>query len=249
MTRCHLLGGIILCSASLLWAQNEQPGAHAALLEWVRTEKVISQEAADWQSEQAVLEDMVKVLEIESAQLEKQMAAVEATIANSTAKTEALATREAAIQTEISELAAAFPAWETEALATVNSWPAPLRAEVDSLTTLEAPADSKLDWLARAPSWLQVLQQADQLNRQVTLGVDTFTTADGSEWQVREIFFGFAGGFWTTADGGQGGVLIPAPEGWTRESNAAAAELAADMIAIAESRRPSVYLEGPVKVD
>ncbi|WP_309385190.1 DUF3450 family protein [Cerasicoccus frondis] len=249
LIRSHAIGGLILFGASLTTAQSEQPSAHAALLEWVRTEKLISEEAADWQADQAVLADMITVLEMESAQIEKQMAAVESTIANSTAKTAALAEREAKIHTEIQELAGQLPAWESTAMDSVEAWPAPLRNELTAFSTLQRKAESELDWVNRAASWIQVLQQADQFNRQVTLHVDVYSPTEGQEWEVHDIYFGLAGGYWATADGGKGGVLKPSPEGWVRETDAAAAALAEDMIAVAESRRPSVHLDGPVKVD
>lgn len=249
MPRSLIIGGFILSVAGSAWAQNTQSSTHAALREWVRTEKSISDEAADWQAEQAVLEDMITVLEMESAQLAEQMAAVEATIADSTAKTEALTRREQALRKDLKELSQEMTTWETQAQAMVASWPDPLKIQFKNYPTLQRKVTNDSAWLGRAQRWIELFREADQFNREVTVFVNTAELDGGESWQVSEIYYGLAGGFWTSADGSQGGLLMPSADGWTRTNDSVSADMAEEMIAIANSRRPSVHVEAPVTVD
>lgn len=237
---------ILISCASLatmaLQAQNNE--THAVLLEWVRTEKLMAEEAADWREDRAVLESMIAVLRRESEQIQTQMAEVEESIEDSAASIRALADREASINDDLSELAGQMPGWESRALDAFSSWPSPLQSEVAALPLNEtATADV---WLSRIPLWIQRLQQADAFNRRVTVnyGLDSFP--DGRSWEVSEIYFGLGGGFWKTRDGARAGWLEPSPSGWVRREDRNLSTLTGDMISIAERRSPSAYLEAPI---
>lgn len=234
-----------LLAAASASAQEAHESAHAVLLEWVRTEKLMADEAAAWREDKLVLEGMIDVLRRESAQIDDKMATVEKSIEDSTARIQKLADRETQLRTEIEALADSIATWEKQAEAVAQTWPQPLRDE------LQLPADTSSadDILKRIPQWLTAFEQADDFNRRVTLNSSLATLPDGKSWEVREIYFGLGGGFWMTGDAQRGGLLQPGAQGWTRQEDNQLTALTYDMIAIAEQRRPSQYLEAPVTAD
>lgn len=236
---------ISLVGFSSAIAQNQSSDAHAVLLEWVRAEKLTAEEAAQWREDRVMLQSMIEVLRRESEQLKEQMGQLEKSVSDTTASIQALADDEASIQADINELAEIMPAWENEAHQTSAAWPAPLQAELAPLSQLTETSAPDV-WLSRIPAWIDRLQQADAFNRRVTVhyGLDSFP--DGKSWEVSEIYYGLGGGFWMTRDGARAGWLEPSPQGWQRREAAELGPLTADMIAIAERRRPSTYLETPI---
>jgi len=245
--QCTLLAAC-MAAAHFACAQSTATDAHATLLEWVKTEKLIAEEAADWRKERALLESMIQVLSRESSQIKAQMDDLENSIADSTAKIQEFADDEATIQAEIQSISQWMPEWESQAIMIADNWPSPLQSELAPLPALDS-LDKQDRWLPRLSAWIGRLRQADEFNRRVTIHVDVDSFPDGKSWEVSEIYFGLGGGFWLTRNAQRAGWLEPSSDGWQRQESTELGPLTQSMIAIAERKRPADYLETPVNLD
>ncbi|MGE9294750.1 MAG: DUF3450 family protein [Puniceicoccales bacterium] len=245
--RLGALIGVLAVTAIPGLSRAQQPANdHATLLEWVRTEKLISEERADWAQEKVVLEGMLALLAKESAQLDTRLQALEAVVAESSEQNQALAEREATMRAELAAFREVTPEFSTRASSTVARWPEPLRLEI--APTLRQIESAGSDDFRRGRLWLEALQAAGEFNDEVTVHRTQTSFASGKQWEVREVYFGLAGGYWTTADGTRAGAFAPV-NNWERLTDPALSPSITRLIAVAERREPADTVAVPVTVD
>lgn len=211
-----------------------------ALREWVRAEKTLAAEQAAWREEEAVLEDLIALLDREAADLEADLTALRV----SQPDPGKLAAREAALEARLAEWETILAPVEAALSRQASRWPAPLSRAVASRLTHLATPGANLP-APRLGACLEILSEAERFHAQVTLDVGSLD-ADGRTWETREVWFGLAGGYWTTVDGRYAGVFSLGPDGWERLSHPGLASSVSVLAAIAGRERSADYVTLPV---
>jgi len=96
--------------------------------------------------------------------------------------------------------------------------------------------------------WLNFYRECADFNRRVTVSPGLRQLRGDQIFQVEEIYFGLAGGFFVTPDGKTGGYLAPAESGTSMVSSGDRRDIAA-MAAIAKNHEPPRTIVVPIGVD
>ncbi|MEO0795798.1 MAG: DUF3450 family protein [Verrucomicrobiota bacterium] len=248
MTR-FLRSGVVISGliAAMPLTQANDSEDYATLLEWVRVEKQISEERADWNADKAILLDLIRVLEEESKLLDDHLTSIQEEASEVGDRKDSLEQRSVAIEQELTAFNEYLTA-NTEALvAQTQMWPRPILKDVEEdLESLnKAPSDAN-ESLAHAKTWLSLFRETHTYQNQVVVHEEMITLDDDQPWAVNEIYFGFAGGFWTTPDGERGGRIIPEDAGWRTSSEPELAPFATRLIDISKRREAAAAIEMPL---
>jgi len=236
------VGVLMTLGGSLVWGEPAEE--HATLLEWIRAEKLVAGERAEWRREKAVLEGMIALLEKESARLEAELEFFKNEAAKAAADEEALNARAEAAANERSQLKDALGQIGPRLVSLRELLPNPLREEWSP-----APAEEGNDNpFQAAHDWLDALRAAEAFDQRVTVARNQVRLPDGKVWEVQEIYFGLAGGYWVTRDGSKAGTIQASGTNDQLDASDLASAVSR-MIAIATQREPAKVVRAPVNLD
>jgi hypothetical protein len=243
-----LFSGMFL-APGILPAQETTPLPPAALVqkkaeEWIRTRRLIGEEAAAWAQEKATLSDLNAIRGKEAAQLD-QFIETAGTRVEDLAKQKAAFTGEReSLRKWRSDFEAAFVKLEAEVKALLPRFPTPLRDQVDDavIRLEEAGPDRPLQ--DRVRDVLLVLQSAKEFDDGFTVTTEV-REFDGTQVEVRILYLGLAQAWYVDATGTHAGFGQPSADGWVWTEDRAIAPSVRDAIAIQTGEATAAFVTLP----
>ena len=176
---------------------------------------------ADWRTQKPVLEQQLRLLEREIAEL---TAFLETTAAQQD-EVDRRRLEMLTEQTELEEEAAALDASLAQASVALHSLqpdlPPPLsEAWVEDLARLDNPVETSTE---RFRKLIDLLGQLEDFEAKITLNEVVMTLGDGRDHVVKQVYLGMSHGWYVTADQSFAAAGKPGPNGWqwTPVTNAA----------------------------
>ncbi|MDF1823975.1 MAG: DUF3450 family protein [Verrucomicrobiales bacterium] len=204
-------------AASEVHAQSEPlPPARQVqthLQEWVRTKQLISQEASEWESEKATLNELNEIRKRETEQLNEFIEGAEVRIKEIATQRAAFEKEEAELKEWRRKLSATITPLERELLKLIPTFPYPLRLEVaEAITQLEA-RDSSRPLQHRTRDLLSLMQAYWSFHEKLTLDTE-IREIDGIKREIEVLYFGMTQAWYVDKSGKHSGVGSPTPTGW-----------------------------------
>ena len=239
------MAGLALCCVGPLAADPLQ--AREQLREWVDVQKTISAERAAWTAEEAILRDMIALLTTEIDSLEERIEAARAATDTTSAKRTELETARAELMAAMDALEPQVVVFENRIRALYHRLPGPLQQEVTPLYNRlpEDPARSRLGVVERLQAVVGILSQADKFNGGVTLVSELRQVGDRNA-EVKTLYFGLAGAFFSDAAGSYTGLGRPGANGWVFEEAPEFAPEIVNLIAVYEGTAEAAFVTLPV---
>jgi len=223
----------------------------ALLEEWVRTETLVSEEAAQWKVEKRILQDIAEVARRELEGLEKGLERLrESETAGETTK-DALLERQRELQAMVERIELRLPVLEAGVLERLAWFPAPLRQKTALYEKrIPRPGDPgpKPHFLARAQNIAVILREADDFNSRITLDKPTLQVGDTGKRVYDVLYFGLAVAYFVDATGKVGGVGVPAKGGWKWTLDDRVAPLVRDAVQMREKEILAEFLNLPLQL-
>ena len=192
--------------------QQQSPAKTKVLIqEWVKTERLISEESKAWSIEQEQLKELMGLYETEISLIQQELEAAGEVTTSLDEKTEQLKKKAALFEQERSALKGRLKKQRVRLLRMVSHFPQPLQQQIERETvTLEAE-DSTLR--ENASAMLQVVKAAGQFNRTVSYSEEMQSVGTaGEKRQLRVLYLGLARAYYLSGD--TAGTGQPAAGGW-----------------------------------
>jgi chromosome segregation ATPase len=204
---------IILLSVKHLCAQSTEE-IRTEIKEWVKLKKIISEEAADWRVEKAVISDMIAVLEQEEIDLKDKLETNKSFLSTADRKRAELEDSRKALLDASAALESRLEGLEASVRELYTTLPEPLQQTIDPLYSRipEADAEDKPALTLRLQSVVGILSQADKFNSGITV-LTELRNSEGSTVEVKTLYFGLAGAIYATANGESAGYGMPGDGG------------------------------------
>ena len=211
-----LLGSI----GSMAFADSRLVDARAAVAQWVELEKNISRERLAWDEKKRLLEDMTAVAEAEIATIKEQLEDLSVAADESERRRIELVKKSDTHAGLSSSVKIALDSFEIRLKTLFPRLPKPL---VDKLKMImdRLPDDStktSLGIAARMQAVIAMITEIQRFDRVVTTGEELMNLSDGETREIYTIHFGLGASYFMTSDSKEGGVGIPAENGWQWES-------------------------------
>ncbi|MEM9159878.1 MAG: DUF3450 family protein [Verrucomicrobiota bacterium] len=237
----------VLCGFSL--SAQSLDDARSIVSEWVEVEKTISEERAEWKDEEALIVDMIALLETEKTNLEEKIEAAEEGASEADKKRQALVEESDEYRAAVGTLSDSIVAMEATVIALHQQFPSPLQEEVSKLYTRipQGGEETRLSVSQRLQSVIAILSQADKFNGGVQL-VSDIQQLDSGQAEVDVLYFGLAGAFFQDREGTYVGVGFPSSEGWVWEETPEKATEIAKVFAVYAGEMQAEFVNLPVKI-
>jgi len=200
-------------------APSMDPVATRELIaQWVKTERVISEEKTNWQVEKKRMQDLLDLYQKELTLLNEE-------ISKAGTSAEMVDERKETWSKEVKEyrdaqrlLADTVARLLPRIRGLIVRLPEPLlervAADADLLNASEALAKPR-DVLK---AMLSVMAESGRFNRTITVVEETHTQSDGKKMTVDVIYLGLARAFYASSAGDTAGVGVPGKTGWAWEA-------------------------------
>jgi len=180
--------------------------------QWTNLEHQKDVLRADWRTQKPVLEQQLRLIERETAELT-------ALLETTAAQRDEVEQRRLELlteQTELEEESAALDASLAQASVILHSLqrdlPPPLsNAWVDELARLDNNVETSTN---RFRKLIELLGQLEDFEAKITLNEAVMTLSDGQDHVVKQVYLGLSHGWYVTADQSFAAAGKPGPDGW-----------------------------------
>ncbi|WP_159434884.1 DUF3450 family protein [Rubritalea squalenifaciens] len=186
--------------------------ARALIQQWVQTERMITEEKADWKIEREQLNDLIKLYETEMAllkdevekageshvELDKEKATLESEVKQMRADRRKLGLKVRDISKRMLEVSARFPKPLKDLLS----------ADLYTLESVEDETQMRDGVVALA----NILKEAGRFNRAVYFSEEMQALEDGEKRQLQVLYLGLGRAYFVSGD--KAGVGMPGADGW-----------------------------------
>lgn len=233
----------------LLFVQYVQadPAASRELIrQWVKTEHLISEEAAEWKADKKRMQDLLDIYEKELEVLNKGLISLVdldtgGFIIIDPAPLEIESYAEAK-----KVMAAVVVTLKPRVVTLAKQFPKPLRDEIAS--DLEVLRSKQALPKQALKSMIEVLNAAGRFNRKTTLSEEVRELEGGKKMIVDVVYLGLCRGYYVTDSGNVAGVGIPTVSGWSWSSDPSMAKEVRRIIRIYNQETQPELIKLPVKI-
>jgi hypothetical protein len=217
--------------------------------EWINLQKIISEESSGWKVEKAVVEDMIRVLEMEKNDLEERIEAGKSAVTTADTKRTELESERDLLRSATESLSEALPGIEASVRTLYASFPDPLKDTVAQLhNRIPVPGTpTRLSLAERLQSVVGILSQADKFNSVVT-EVSENRTVGGGNVIVETLYFGLGGAIYSDAAGTTAGILYPTADGWESKETPEHTDAILAAMAVYQNTAEASFVELPVSI-
>ena len=240
-----IIGLGILLPCWLAFAEVKE--ARQLISEWVETERIISEEKADWDTDRELLNDLIDTLKVENVALDQNLAKSEAEMADVSRHRAHLNERRLRAKNAVEILAEKIDELEIRAQDLLPAFPSPLRDRVGRFAeAIQDPNRSgKFSLRERLENVIAVLQAANLFHQGVNLEKQKFTIG-GKTREFQVLYYGFAVGYFVNAAGTTAGYGTPGKDGWDWTQADDLADKVKQAVAIRNKRAMATFVELPL---
>ena len=189
---------------------------HAIIGEWVATERLISQEESDWETEKSALLDLKQALSAELGELNAKLKQTEEEAVGAAKQREELnARKEEALQATRS-LHQGLDQAVTKLEQAFSLLPTPVAERLAPYRKKLTPAKGMpvLPLRERVDALVSLLQAIQNFHRSVSLERQEFTLDDNQSREFQVMYFGLGAAYFVNESGTVAGYGQPGKRGW-----------------------------------
>ncbi len=207
---------LLAAGASAQPGHGEVDAFRTRMTKWVETQKLISEEKADWEADRESLESTRDLLRQQKESLEKSIADLEETTTAADDERRELLLERGALQRARGVLAERIRNLETDVLALVERFPSPLQEKLEPLLVQipDDPDTSTAPLGQRLINVLGILAQAEKFDSTATLVGETRALEGEQKVQVRTLYWGLGQAVYVDGQEQHAGVGRPGEAGW-----------------------------------
>lgn len=222
-------------------------GTQEELIAWVDTKKSIAQAQANWMSEKIIVEDLIRLLELEKEKLSVKIDKLETTSdATDKLRTQLNFDKEALLAST-EALESVVPKLESQIKKIVTMMPNPLLEEISPLL-LRLPEDGKDTRISLSQRILTVvgtLNKIDKFNSGITV-TSEIRTIGSKSLEVKTLYYGLAGAYFASESAGYAGIGVPSDNGWIWSERPELSNEIVNLIETYEGAREATFVKLPV---
>jgi len=216
--------------------------------EWVRTQQLISEEAADWQAQKQALIDLGEIRKREIGQLDELIAAAGSRLTDAESRRAELIAEEDSLRVRRAELEKEIGNLESSALSLLSGFPEPLKEKVsEAVERLKAEDRESHPLQNRYRDVLAVLVEAGAFNSRLTHDID-LREIDGKSVEIEVLYVGLATAYFIDSSGKYCGIGQVGETGWTWTERPQLAAPIRHTIDIFQKQASPEMVELPVKL-
>ncbi len=244
-----LLGAGLLLGFGTL-AGNPLEESVNILDEWVKTERLISEGAAEWKADKASMENLISVYQQEIETLSQIIADAEKDTSAAEARRAELLESDQAVKDVENQALEAVAQAEAEIKQLEAILPPPLKEELSPLfnNIPEDPDTTKLSIAQRIQPVVAILTQIQKFNQVVTLVEDFREFEAGRTVQTETVYFGLGAAYYVDQANEHAGYGAPGPDGWEWKEDLALISNVRNFVDIYRGTQQARYIELPVSV-
>lgn len=244
---------IINCLIPCAGAQSDKADVDPAVTrelirQWVKTERVISDEQTSWTVEKKRMQDLLDLYQKELKLLDEELTQAGSSAALVDENKEKFETELKEYQEARQVLQSTMARLLPKMNALVARFPKPLLDElavdIDFLSepkALDKPRDVMKAMIA-------VLSTAGRFNRGITLAEETQKVSDEKKMTVNVLYLGLCRAYYTTASGDTAGIGTPGENGWAWKSQPGIADDIRRTIAVYQKSQQPQLIKLPVQI-
>lgn len=215
--------------------------------EWVKTERIISEEKASWNAERELLGDLIATLKVENAGLDENLAKSEAEMANMSRQRAELSERQLRAGDAVKALSGKIEELERRAQALLPIFPTPLRDRIGRFSeAIQNPnRSSEFSLRERLENAVAVLQAANLFHQGVNLEKQKFTI-DGKTREFQVLYYGLSVGYFVNQASTTAGYGLPGVKGWEWTQDNDLADEVRQAVTIRNKRAMATFVELPL---
>jgi len=224
--------------------------AKSTLEQYVETRQLISEEKSNWKVEKQILRESKAVLEQELETLKNKIADYEDAADDAASEREKLESENKTLSAASEVVEARLGSLEAELKAIMARFPQPLANSVQPLKRRipDDPEKARPGIGERVQNLVGILNEAEKFNDNVKITSEVRELADGSEVEVRTLYWGLSAAYFADANGTHAGVGHPAEDGWQWPEHQGAAENIARLLSVYENQADIQFVEVPAKI-
>ena len=217
-------GFILACLCTLLLLSTfssslsaKLPEAPSLFKEWVTTERIISKEVSNWDTEKEAIGDLIELLEEEILNIDEKLNSIEEKNTEGEEERIKLADQNEELKESLLPITSTLEFLEPKILDLSERFPPPLQDDLKSfLNRIQEGSSPK----ANLPSTSQRLQaivgalaKIDKFNSSIAVD-EKLLSVDGVETKVMVIYFGLGIAYFSDETGTLAGYMLPEGSGW-----------------------------------
>ena len=218
--------------------------------EWVKTERLISKEAAQWEADKASLESLISVYGQEIETLERIIEDAENDTSAAEARRAELLEQDKAVKDIENEAIVSLVQAERRVKDLEAVLPPPLKDELTPLfnNIPDNPDETKLSIAQRIQPVVAILTQIQKFNQVVTLVEDFREFEAGRTVQTETVYFGLGAAYYVDQGNQHAGIGVPGKDGWEWKEDLSLTSSIRNFVDIYRGAQQARYIELPVEV-
>ncbi len=227
--------------------QAAATGLRETIQQWIQTEEIASRELADWQADQARMQELLALHRAELQQLDELLAKAGESSRNADEEKQALQAETAALSVARASFIKDLAGFQIRAAAIAKRLPEPLREttkdQIEMLTDLSATENPR----ELTQALIGMINSADEFNATIPTFSEIREVA-GKRMKVRTLYLGLGQAFYASEDGKSAGIGKPGPDGWQWSERPELANGILRALAVASKDERPDFVELPLQV-
>ena len=251
-----VLFAAIIASCSTAFAADTKLGqevsdSKAALEKWVETQRIISQEKRDFELSKEMLNERIKLLEREIAELEQKIVEAKSNISSADTKRFQIEKDSNEYNNNFTVLQNVIGRLESKIRGVIKALPENVDAHIKPLSQKLPEPDNqqvKLSLSERFQNVIGMLNEIDKYNREISLASEVRTLKDGSTIEVTTVYIGLGQAYFVNATGNIAGIGNRSDDTWQWTEKNEIAPAVSEVISILKNEKVASYIKLPVEI-
>ena len=250
-TKSLVLIGAFVCAAGIMEADSISE-ARDVFKQVIQLKTLLSEERNQWVQEKTNIEDQLAIIGEEARLLEEKIKSLQDTVTKAETEREIVLDKIDDAKAAAAAFSGVIGGLEVQASEVVKYLPGFILQELAPLIQRlpKDPSTSKTALSQRMQTVIGVLTQIEKFNTTLTSNSEIKELPGGVTAEVKTLYVGLGGAYFSDADGKYGGFGRPGASGWEWTTvDASGAETIARAIAVYEAKREPAFVAVPARVD